>query len=85
MRSVSAQSATFAASGPIESSVNESGEASHERYKNRQKLKVLRRLSRGLVARQTGQEEQGDAWLREGVELAGGGAASTLTLRRASN
>jgi len=29
--------------------VNESGEASHERYKNRQKLKVLRRLSRGLV------------------------------------
>jgi uncharacterized protein (TIGR04552 family) len=28
---------------------NESGENSHERYKNRQKLRVLRRLSRGLV------------------------------------
>ncbi|MHB8419848.1 MAG: TIGR04552 family protein [Myxococcales bacterium] len=28
---------------------NEQGEASHERYKMRQKLKVLRRLSRGLV------------------------------------
>lgn len=28
---------------------NEGGEASHERYKHRQKLKVLRRLSRGLV------------------------------------
>ena len=28
---------------------NETGEANHERYKQRQKLKVLRRLSRGLV------------------------------------
>lgn len=28
---------------------NESGENSHERYKRRQRLKVLRRLSRGLV------------------------------------
>ncbi len=28
---------------------NEQGEASHERYKNRQKQRVLRRLSRGLV------------------------------------
>jgi uncharacterized protein (TIGR04552 family) len=28
---------------------NDSGENSHERYKNRQKLRVLRRLSRGLV------------------------------------
>jgi len=28
---------------------NEEGEASHERYKHRQKLQVLRRLSRGLV------------------------------------
>ena len=28
---------------------NEQGEASHERYKQRQKLQVLRRLSRGLV------------------------------------
>jgi uncharacterized protein (TIGR04552 family) len=28
---------------------NEEGEASHDRYKTRQKLKVLRRLSRGLV------------------------------------
>lgn len=28
---------------------NEQGDASHERYKMRQKLKVLRRLSRGLV------------------------------------
>jgi uncharacterized protein (TIGR04552 family) len=28
---------------------NETGEASHERYKQRQRLKVLRRLSRGLV------------------------------------
>ncbi len=28
---------------------NETGDASHERYKQRQKLKVLRRLSRGLV------------------------------------
>jgi uncharacterized protein (TIGR04552 family) len=28
---------------------NEEGENSHERYKHRQKLKVLRRLSRGLV------------------------------------
>jgi uncharacterized protein (TIGR04552 family) len=29
--------------------VNETGENSHEKYKKRQKLKVLRRLSRGLV------------------------------------
>ena len=28
---------------------NEEGENSHERYKHRQKLRVLRRLSRGLV------------------------------------
>jgi uncharacterized protein (TIGR04552 family) len=28
---------------------NEQGEASHERYKHRQKIQVLRRLSRGLV------------------------------------
>lgn len=28
---------------------NESGESSHDRYKHRQKLRVLRRLSRGLV------------------------------------
>ncbi len=28
---------------------NEEGESSHERYKHRQRLKVLRRLSRGLV------------------------------------
>ena len=33
------------------------------------------RIARGLVARQTGQEEQGEAWLREGVALAGGGVA----------
>ena len=28
---------------------NERGENSHERYKHRQRLQVLRRLSRGLV------------------------------------
>jgi len=33
------------------------------------------RIARGLVARQTGQEEQAEAWLREGVALAGGGVA----------
>jgi hypothetical protein len=29
--------------------VNEMGDNSHEKYKKRQKLRVLRRLSRGLV------------------------------------
>jgi hypothetical protein len=33
------------------------------------------RIARGLVALQTGQEEQAEAWLREGVDLAGGGVA----------
>jgi uncharacterized protein (TIGR04552 family) len=33
---------------------NEVGEASHERYKHRQKLRVLRRLSRGLVVPKRG-------------------------------
>ena len=28
---------------------NEEGDSSHARYKNRQKMRVLRRLSRGLV------------------------------------
>ena len=33
------------------------------------------RIARGLVALQTGQKEQAEAWLREGVDLAGGGVA----------
>ena len=33
------------------------------------------RIVRGLVALQAGQGERADAWLREGVELAGGGVA----------
>jgi len=33
------------------------------------------RIARGLVALQTGQEGQAEAWLREGVNLAGGGVA----------
>ncbi len=35
----------------------------------------LLRIARGLVALQSGDKEQADAWLREGVALAGGGAA----------
>jgi len=33
------------------------------------------RIARGLVALQSGDKEQADAWLREGVALAGGGVA----------
>jgi hypothetical protein len=33
------------------------------------------RIARGLVALQSGEKEQADAWLREGVTLAGGGVA----------
>jgi tetratricopeptide (TPR) repeat protein len=33
------------------------------------------RIARGLVGLQTDAKEQGEAWLREGVELAGGGVA----------
>jgi cellulose synthase operon protein C len=36
---------------------------------------ALLRIARGLVALQTGPTEQAEAWLREGVELAGGGNA----------
>jgi hypothetical protein len=36
---------------------------------------ALLRLARGLVALQTGPTEQAEAWLQEGVELAGGGVA----------
>jgi tetratricopeptide (TPR) repeat protein len=36
---------------------------------------ALLRIARGLVALQAGTSEQGDAWLREGVERAGGGFA----------
>ena len=36
---------------------------------------ALLRIARGLVALQTGPKEQGEAWLREGVQLAGGGVA----------
>jgi uncharacterized protein (TIGR04552 family) len=42
---------------------NEQGEKSHERYKQRQRLKVLRRLSRGLVVpkgRPPGEESGGE-------------------------
>ncbi len=35
----------------------------------------LLRIARGLVALQGGEKEQADAWLREGVTLAGGGVA----------
>ncbi len=35
----------------------------------------LLRIARGLVALQGGEKEQADAWLREGVALAGGGVA----------
>ncbi len=35
----------------------------------------LLRIARGLVALQIGEKEQADAWLREGVTLAGGGVA----------
>lgn len=35
----------------------------------------LLRIARGLVALQSGEKEQADAWLREGVTLAGGGVA----------
>ena len=35
----------------------------------------LLRIARGLVALQLGEEEQANAWLREGVALAGGGVA----------
>lgn len=35
----------------------------------------LLRIARGLVALQSGETEQADAWLREGVTLAGGGVA----------
>jgi uncharacterized protein (TIGR04552 family) len=37
---------------------NESGDASHDRYKNRQKLTVLRRLSQGLVVPKRARERQ---------------------------
>ncbi|MGA9522632.1 MAG: TIGR04552 family protein [Myxococcaceae bacterium] len=37
---------------------NEEGESSHERYKHRQKLKVLRRLSRGLVVPRPKEEKE---------------------------
>ena len=37
--------------------LNELGENSHEKYKRRQKLKVLRRLSRGLVTPKRGSRE----------------------------
>jgi len=36
---------------------------------------ALLRIARGLVGLQTGAKEQAEAWLREGVELAGGGVA----------
>lgn len=40
---------------------NESGDNAHERYKNRQKLRVLRRLSRGLVVpHKSGSNENGE-------------------------
>ncbi len=35
----------------------------------------LLRIARGLVALRSGEKEQADAWLREGVALAGGGVA----------
>ncbi len=38
----------------------------------------LLRIARGLVALQGGDKEQADAWLREGVALAGGGVAGWL-------
>jgi len=40
-------------------SLNETGDNSHERYKKRQKLRVLKRLSRGLVVPK-GQKGRGD-------------------------
>jgi len=36
---------------------------------------ALLRIARGLVSLQTGAKEQAEVWLREGVELAGGGVA----------
>jgi hypothetical protein len=36
---------------------------------------ALLRIARGLVGLRTGPEERAEAWLREGVELAGGGTA----------
>jgi uncharacterized protein (TIGR04552 family) len=38
---------------------NEEGESSHERYKHRQKLQVLRRLSRGLVVPRPANQRSG--------------------------
>jgi uncharacterized protein (TIGR04552 family) len=38
---------------------NETGDNAHERYKNRQKLRVLRRLSRGLVLPRKGEPQDG--------------------------
>jgi cellulose synthase operon protein C len=44
-------------------------------------LSGLLRIARGLVGLQTGPREQAQAWVREGVELAGGGVAGWFRAR----
>jgi cellulose synthase operon protein C len=42
---------------------------------------ALLRIARGLVSLQSGTKEQAEAWLREGVELAGGGVTGWFQAR----
>lgn len=65
---------------------NEQGENSHERYKRRQRVQVLRRLARGLIIpQQTAQASQGaelpgvtdlESARRKGLTVAAGGEAT---------